>query len=492
MKGRSLRNSVSQWTASFPEPAEPHLSAKTAKYISKLFQNLEPVAPSAYDLSVLHQHAMEAFRNQSIMDIRPKELRQLPWVLFYPPNPKSARKDWLGGQSAILREYLPWIESRHRTRPLLALLHEFLRVYPSDLLTFSTLQDFLRRSLSKQYSRLPASARKWAQRCSDFKILDADDGLGFVQSYITAAKSCDEYLDDAGFDAGLSRCQFLRSGILASLSEHQQQLSAGRCNLNRLRRLISLIEIGNGLRFDGQKTREKIAIYLLNPLSKRTPSSEIMNELQSFFDRHYGDPRLPTGKSKWFGIPDETRQVMIQWLAKRDLDRFLLLIRETAHDRHWRYREAFWRAFLSENWIRGAWVVLGRNADRLLKNVDQNTHHVKPAGHLRGALSSQSVLLMSMPGVVIAEWSHNGSCHMWLDHSPDTPALYEQEYHASRLRRPFPYPVQDSANSQVHHGSTSGRWQDAIADWLREKANIRVNRSLYFPRRLRAVEAVRY
>ena len=46
-------------------------------------------------------------------------------------------------------------------------------------------------------------------------------------------------------------------------------------------------------------------------------------------------------------------------------------------------------------------------------------------GRLSGASPEQSVLLLRMSGVTIAEWSHNGSCRMWLDGNKDAPKLYQ-------------------------------------------------------------------
>ena len=175
---------------------------------------------------------------------------------------------------------------------------------------------------------------------------------------------------------------------------------------------------------------------------------------------------------------------MIRWLVERALDQFFMLLKETAYDHHWRYREAFWRAFLEEGYIDDIWFVLGSRAEEMLWRMSDDPDELETTAELYGAQSDQSVLLMRMPGVTIAEWSHSGSCHLWLDGVHGAPKLYKQDYSAYEVRRPYPYPNVRGAHSQRHHGSENARWQDQIARWLRENTGIEIARHHYFPRRL--------
>ena len=96
---------------------------------------------------------------------------------------------------------------------------------------------------------------------------------------------------------------------------------------------------------------------------------------------------------------------------------------------------------------------------------------------LRGALGDQSVLLLCLPGVTIAEWSHNGACRFWLDGNPDAPALYQSTYSREDL-------VGEQDYLQRHDGSSEGRWQDSIAQWLRDNTGVEIDRAEYFSARL--------
>ena len=47
---------------------------------------------------------------------------------------------------------------------------------------------------------------------------------------------------------------------------------------------------------------------------------------------------------------------MRRWLARASLDVFFKLIEEHALEAHWRYRQAFWLAYLQKGIISDAWL----------------------------------------------------------------------------------------------------------------------------------------
>ena len=149
----------------------------------------------------------------------------------------------------------------------------------------------------------------------------------------------------AGFDAGLARAGFLSSGIRAYLPRAESLLNQNRFEAVRIDRLLKLLEFDGKLRFDSTSMRTDVATALLRPFVQRTPEPATKECLQPFFLRHFRDPRLGTGKHRWSGVPDEIRRVVIRWLVERTLEQFFLLVKETALDKHWRYREAFWAGF---------------------------------------------------------------------------------------------------------------------------------------------------
>ena len=449
---RSLKHSLTRWTG-FPKlesSFEPRSTREASRKVAKLLQDVDPKVPTSLDLQELHRRlATEWQRTDSLRRVSPRDLRRLPWVLFYPQLSDSG--GWLGAKPRVIHEYSQWLLHGRRTRAVLALLHEFLRVYPTHLTTFDELRVLLHNALDGGASSPPASLRKWTRRCADFGLLDTDRGKRFVSDFLSATNSPDERLDAAGFDAGLSHCGFLQSGIRTALPECSNQLRRDAFRGQHLRRLRALLEYEGKLRFDDQVTRRKIATALLGPFFNRPPPPATKKALQSFFLYHFRDPRLPSSKQKWSGIPEDARRVVVRWLVERVLEQFFMLLKDTALDEHWRYREAFWRAFLKRGVIDDIWFVLGPRAADVLSKTRDDAEGIETTGRLSGAQSGQSVLLLRMPGVTIAEWSHSGSCHMWLDDMPGAPRLYKQNYHVREVRRPYPYPQEHSSHNQSYH-----------------------------------------
>ena len=514
MNASSLKHSLAHWSGfpSIERTFGPGRTREAAVQVEKLFGDVPPRAPAPYDLQALHRRVVETWRrDRSLARLAPRDQQRLPWILFYPAHKESGTgdgdttgvrdddlfrppagtgtrvADWMGAEPAVVREYGRWLATGRRTRSVLTLLHEFLRVYPVALPTFNELRGLLQRALEGSPSPLPASLRLWRQRCKDFGLLDEGGAGTFVQKLISSTDSLEEVLRRAGLDAGLAHCGLLEAGIRARLPHAELLLRDGRLGDAQLDRLLTLLEEpmrkdderarDRGLRFDDRATRLAIATALLRPFAERHPEATTRERLQPFFLRHFGDPRLRSGKHRWPDVPSPIRLVVIRWLNERALEQFLLLVKETAKEGHWRYREAFWRAFVPV--ASDISVVLGRQAEFRLRRLNAESDEPEPAATLRGAQSEQSVLLLRLPGVTIADWSHNGACRFWLGDNLHAPTLHDrQEYSASELM--------SGANESLRHdGSPVGRWQDKFMGWLRENTGIEIDRADYFPDRLR-------
>lgn len=483
MSGTSLQKSLADWLE-FP-PAkwivEPRATRRAERSVIATLQAFEPINPSSRDLAALHRRVTSAWRReQPLVSIGLRDLRQLPWVLFYPSDDPSR---WLGRERRLVLEYGQWLSAGRRTRAVLALLHEFLRVYPNTLPTFTDLRRLLSRAVVNPRGPVPPSLNKWTERCRKYRLLDEGGGETFIGTLVSGATRPVDGLREAGFDGQLAQSDFLRSGIRAKLPGWAERIAQHNAAEN-LESLLEVLQVDGKLRFDDRASRAEIAKGLLSPYIDHKPRPEIREPLQSFFLTHLGDPRARRTKHRWSSVPPDVTRVMLRWLVERVLEQFFALVKETALDRHWRYREAFWKAFLDAGYIDDVWFVLGRRAAASLRRVEGDKHLAETTGELSGAQSDQSVLLLRMPGVTIAEWSHNGSCHVWLDGAEGAPSLYRSRYGATQVRRPFPYRYANDAHSQRHDGSEVGRWQDKIVQWLRRNTELQLNRDAYFPRHL--------
>jgi hypothetical protein len=130
--------------------------------------------------------------------------------------------------------------------------------------------------------------------------------------------------------------------------------------------------------------------------------------------------------------------------------------------------------------IDDAWLALGANVHasaRARQDLGSAFGRLEGAG----ASGDQSVLLLRIGPLLIAEWSHNGSMRAWL--ADEAPRLGRASYARGDLIRsclPFPSdPIRrglsDTTTSGLRHaGSATGIWQRRAALLLARHANIRL------------------
>ena len=154
----SLKDSLARWTG-FPKLErgfEPRHTRAAAAKVSRQLGDIEPKPPEPYDLEALYWRVMGSWRrHRSLESVSSRDLQRLPWVLFYQPRDRGRTRrkgptGWLGGKSRVVQDYRRWLSRARRARPVQALLHEFLRVYPTDLRTFDDLRDMLQRGCGGQ------------------------------------------------------------------------------------------------------------------------------------------------------------------------------------------------------------------------------------------------------------------------------------------------------------------------------------------------------
>ena len=463
---RGLRSALRQWA----EPQSfvshygdvPRRTRRAAKAVTKL-ASLEPRKPEPYDLKKLHERACEAADSDSILDLKRVDLRRLPWVLFYPgANSVEACRSWLGARPEVTRDYQNWLVTQRRRGTVRALVHEFLRVYPVDLPTF---QDWL---WLLRYLTEYAASRALQEVEPDLFVPNGD---GIVVGRMVANRELD--VGKLGLKPGLAQCHFLRCGTLKHLRVTNHRIKAGKSRRAEIDRLLSFLELDDGLRFDDGKMCGETAKALLLPFADPSHAgSASLDMVCAWFVRCFGDPRFPAHGREWRHVPKEAKTVVDRWLVRGTFEQFFQLLSYTAYDYHWRYRKAFWRAYLQRNMVEEAWFVLGHKARAILKHIssDESTWR---NGALFGGNFNHSVLLMRIRGTTVAEWSHSGSCRIWRRGNRRAPKLYHDTYDRDWL-------ASGTADFvQRHDGSDKGRWQDSIARQLQEYTGRTLRRGEY-------------
>ena len=302
MNPKSLKDSLERW-AGFPKlerTFEPRLTRVAASEVEKRLGEGQIKQLSTYDLEELYQRVIEPWRqDRSLERVSARDLRKLPFVLFYSPRDgnrtrgqSSTTNHRLGAQPGIVREYHQWLSTGQRAGSVRELLKQFLGVYPVDLPTFEELRRLLRKIVEGNSS---SSLQKWQQRCLDSGFLRKDGDLSFVRKLVSATDPVDDILNQAGLEEGLARCGFLESGIRKYLPDVRTRLGRDSIDGTQLARVLALLECEGELRFVG--VRVEVASALLRPFIDKRPDADTKEQLQSFFLRHFGDPRLPSGST---------------------------------------------------------------------------------------------------------------------------------------------------------------------------------------------------
>ena len=469
---QGLLGRLTDWTGFSPlsDSFKPQHTIEAARRVREKIDGQEAKPPPKYDLEELYKRVCSTWmRTKSLNDLAARDMKRLPWVLYFLPaaqtRARSARM--LGEDPEFIRCYGAWLAQASKSAAVRALLYNFLGYYPRGLDTFDSVREILLREL--RASRTP-SLNRWRTRCSDHGLLDRDGELDFLRSLTRSGETIPSMLDAAGLTGLLARSVFLKRGLLQYLREHAAAVVTER-HVTALDRLLEFATVKHHLRFNTTDVRTAIAVSLLEPFEQQSPSVATKERLKRFFLGYYGDPRLANhdAAAGWHGVPESARTVVMRWLAEETLEGFFRIVKETALDRHWKYRNVFWRAYFDRGLIRDAWFALGSKASQLAGQLKLDS-----AATLSGAGANQSVLILGMSGATVVEWSHNGACRVWLSGHPKAPKSYLSNYYAENFRT-------DSDFTLSHFGSESGSWQDKLAKWLQDELDVHVPRSAYYP-----------
>lgn len=185
---------------------------------------------------------------------------------------------------------------------------------------------------------------------------------------------------------------------------------------------------------------------LLRPWRDKAPPPELKARIQKHLISVVGDPRL--SPTPWHGIETAWRSrgdhedaqtlrlVLKRWLVSASFETFFRVMgRTTENPIQWRARENFWREYLEGGHVQEAWFILGHEAERQLHAYHAELQEAGGFGRFDGgATPSHSALLMQIGDVMIAEWTHNGSCCFWQRNAVNRPTFYNDRYDGRYMR----------------------------------------------------------
>ncbi|MBW6398948.1 hypothetical protein KPL78_13875 [Roseomonas sp. HJA6] len=450
-------------------------SQRAAAQLETMFQGIR--IPSATDLEALRKRMQAVFTGGDKVPITRRELRNAVWIL------------WNGSpQGAAIPGLMEAMIGAASASPRLirAMIEAWLRDYAADSGVAREGGLAIRRLLRASQDAL---LQRWQEADRDFAIFDASKGVPRIaKALLSGRQEVGQIWMAIGLDDSFRATGGYMRAVLSELLAMLPAVLRGSDARVMLDRSLAVLAPDDKLRF-GQEMRGAVGRGLLGAWldAGRAPDAALRDPVRDFLLRHLGDPR--TRAPNWTPVGDTATALMRRWLARASLDAFFDLIDEYALDHQWRYRKAFWSAYLERGAIEDAWLALGYRVGSAARAVrDLAGAHGRLEGG--GVQGNQSVLLMHIGPLVVCEWSHNGKLRAWPRDWANAPALHRQTYARDDLvSKGLPFPpspetgVGGSADGMglVHRGSDNGVWQGSAAELIARKARITLTRSNWMP-----------
>ena len=320
--------------------------------------------------------------------------------------------------SRILTE----VERRHDRRLLRAVFRALLASYREQ-----SLRALIRPFVRHHVSELPSDMHHFSEQTG---ILEGDGHLQKLGEDLSHSRDVKSYCLSKGLNTNILASNYGTELKLAAIHEAVKLL-----DVKLLQQLLNWIFAGMGGTPIGDYYEA-----ILSPFGSNVPSSDVQKVLMSALVTQFGNPRL----GDWPGLRgndgelrrDACVATIKRWLSIEYLELFIGIIERTAEDRQFRPRKAFWLKYFEKGVISDLTLVLASDANGYalkIRGQTDNAEYMQWA-NLKRALPNQSVLLMRLGDLIIAEWSHSGAMQFWKADNKTAPEFHQREYFSSALR----------------------------------------------------------
>ncbi len=424
--------------------------------------------PQPRDLKSLHQTFFNAAKHGDWSAITTQQWRQVIWLLWY-----GKKAQHLAQYGELFDELWNYVLDS----PIL--LKRMIRVYFYEFSFKKTNIDkvgyFIEQALKQNFRN--KTLQNWKKQHKKYRVFEPELGVQLLTEQCLKHPPL-TVLTDLGFKGELINSEYVKTLYQNGL---QQIIKIKKYDLQTLDYILSWSEENNKLRYPD--TKRKLIQALLTPWQHADPQIEIKQCVQYFLIKHFQDPR--THNQSWHGVANSLMHVIYRWLIGTTLETFIEILDQCVLDKHWQYRRAFWWAYYERECIDEAWLVLGSAAQNFLQNnpelheMVQGTYANLIGTNIR---SNHCVLLFKIKELIVAEWSHQGRCHIWFADSEDAPQFYASEYsrdavtqNSEKIKLEYNY------TGISHHNSETGGWQADIAAFIAEHTDISIQIEDYMP-----------
>jgi len=455
---KSLLNSSFSFEKELPE--KPIKLESSAQKIKFLLGMVNPRKPNAYDLNESYEIILNQINDGKRADsIERVHFKRSPWVIFEAKNSALA----IALHDEFMESYFIRISEEKSPSIIFSLANAFIFFYPHQFKNF----DYIRASIKSLLAELTNNRGKlFKERSEQFGFFD-EKGCSLFAKQMLEYKAPGEFIELSGLTGSLEKGQFVEESSKELLNEVAHLLAEGNINKQELIAVLAFYIEGNQFRYP--HLRHLIADALLLPFATSSLSNALKPFIQEFLLNHYDDPRLKL--DCWLNVSESGIDVMKRWLINTTLEDFFRIVSEhakkdSAADRQWPFRRAFWSSYLHDGYITDAWVVLGEeiafNAREALQGQADKYGRLQKGD---GAKRNHAVLILRIGDLVITEWNHVGKYRVWNTTNLHAPKFYKKSYQRKVL-------VNHAELENSHSGAANGTWQHKLATHIHESAGI--------------------
>ena len=424
---RQARESKEHWIT-LRLPQTEMVLRELRKKVDKMIQ-VDPL-----DLQVLVKKTERMYRG-SQEEFTRREIRNLPFVIFSPELSMPVAK-------FALRQV-----DLDKTSCFRRLLFAYFRDYePKERKT-----EWIRTVLWKQMQKNDRRVRS-IHFLQDFPQLLTKDGVSQMAEFFSEG---DLYggLQTLSFPSTLYGSNFVKAAIVNAF-----QMDIG---LDAKQNLLKDLTENRSYRVLVPQVVGPVIISV-----DEEGSDSAKNWLMQLVFRYMGDPR--GNDTDWIYVEEKAKEIFLHWLVKNDFAVFFHIIASTA-DRRWKYRQAFWSAYMDE--IRASRIIIGQKAKLILNDrPKEEKSKLMAYDYLEGKSSDTSLLVFTIGQYTFIEVSYNGKLRIY-SRAKSPIQIFAQGHRTI----PYSHLINSDTEQEFVHTNPMGRgpnWQPKVRNWIYDHCGI--------------------
>lgn len=390
------------------------------------------VAP--LDLQVLVKKTVRMYQG-SQEEFTRREIRNLPFVI----------------SSSALSMPVAKFALRQVDLDKTSCFRRLLFAYFSDYEPKERKTEWIRTVLWKQMQRNDRMGRN-IHFLQDFPQLLDKDGVSQMAEFFSEGNLRDA-LKTLSFPPTLSGSNFVKAAIVKAF-----QMDIGLDAKQVLLENLTKDQVYKGL------VPQVVGPVIINVDEEGSDSAK--NWLMQLVFREMGDPR--GNNTAWLYVEEEAKEIFLHWLVKNDFAVFFHIIASTA-DRRWKYRQAFWSAYMDE--IRASRIIIGQKAKLILNDrPKEEKSKLMAYDFLEGKSSDTSLLVFTIGQYTFIEVSYNGKLRIY-SRAKSPIQIFAQGHRTI----PYSHLINSDTEQEFVHTNPMGRgpnWQPKVRDWIYDHCGI--------------------